>query len=560
MIAEFRADLDADGRQGPASSDTRAGADVQHHRTSGPGQRATGRWWLAGLAGALAGSIGHQWLFSTLAEDAFISLRYSAQLVAGNGPVFNPGERVEGYSNFLWVVLVAVPGFVAGADLVTVARLLGVACTLAAIVLVALLVRRITGSGWAGVAAAALTAAAGPIAAYGPAGLETPLFTAFVLAAVFALVARRPMLAGLVVAAATMTRPDGAVVGAVLLFWLLVRRDWRPAGQLMLAAGVPVAVWTVWRVGYYGHVMPNPIAAKAGMDLGWQLRSGWTYLVGFAAAMWPLLVLAGVAALLAARRPASPLARPAVALLAVLVTAYMAFFVVAGGDWMPAWRFFAPAVPLLAAIVGIGLATALASAPATAPASEPDGARTGLPRLAAGTAVAVVCALGVFTSIDNPSMLDRVQRWHQAVNELGDLGSWLNRTLPPSTVIASYANGVLSYRTEDLVVVDLLGLTDEHIARHGQREPRGIIGHAAHDWAYVTQQRRPDVIVDNGNGWDHQPSCLVRPEFAADYRPRLFQPAPGRWTMVLVRADRADELTARLAADQQYALASEQCG
>lgn len=46
-------------------------------------------------------------------DDAFISYRYAANFVAGNGLVFNVGERVEGYSNFLYTLLI-VPGFLFG--------------------------------------------------------------------------------------------------------------------------------------------------------------------------------------------------------------------------------------------------------------------------------------------------------------------------------------------------------------------------------------------------------------------------------------------------------------
>lgn len=42
-------------------------------------------------------------------DDAFISFRYAANLIAGHGLVFNPGERVEGYTNFLWTALMAIP-------------------------------------------------------------------------------------------------------------------------------------------------------------------------------------------------------------------------------------------------------------------------------------------------------------------------------------------------------------------------------------------------------------------------------------------------------------------
>src|SRR5580765_7051222 len=41
-------------------------------------------------------------------DDAFISFRYIRNFVEGNGLVFNIGERVEGYTNLLWVLLLSV--------------------------------------------------------------------------------------------------------------------------------------------------------------------------------------------------------------------------------------------------------------------------------------------------------------------------------------------------------------------------------------------------------------------------------------------------------------------
>ena len=40
-------------------------------------------------------------------DDAFISFRYAANLIGGDGLVYNAGEPVEGYTNFLWTVLLA---------------------------------------------------------------------------------------------------------------------------------------------------------------------------------------------------------------------------------------------------------------------------------------------------------------------------------------------------------------------------------------------------------------------------------------------------------------------
>jgi hypothetical protein len=51
------------------------------------------------------------------ADDAYITLRYARYFAAGQGPVWNPGERVEGYTDFLWMALIAALHRL-GADLV----------------------------------------------------------------------------------------------------------------------------------------------------------------------------------------------------------------------------------------------------------------------------------------------------------------------------------------------------------------------------------------------------------------------------------------------------------
>ena len=65
---------------------------------------ASRAWTVAALGSILFLALMHQLLFGTIAEDAFITFRYAMNLASGRGPVFNPGERVEGYSDFLWMV------------------------------------------------------------------------------------------------------------------------------------------------------------------------------------------------------------------------------------------------------------------------------------------------------------------------------------------------------------------------------------------------------------------------------------------------------------------------
>jgi len=80
-----------------------AAATFEPVPTGRPGRNA---WILLGVTLVLL--LAHSWLYRFLTDDAFISFRYSVNLAHGQGLVFNPGmERVEGYSNFLWVLMLA---------------------------------------------------------------------------------------------------------------------------------------------------------------------------------------------------------------------------------------------------------------------------------------------------------------------------------------------------------------------------------------------------------------------------------------------------------------------
>lgn len=486
----------------------------------------------------------HQLMFATLAEDAFISLRYSANLAEGNGLVFNVGERVEGYSNLLWVVLVAAPHALFDTDIVTTARVLGVLCTLGCVLIGYLLASRLTGKVGAGLLAATVIAAASSLAAYGPSGLETPLFTLLMLLVLLAVQAGWAFGAGLLVALATMTRPDGVIVAVVVGVWLIARAirrgGWRAPLMYALGAVLLAAPWTVWRVAYYGHLMPNAIAAKSGASTSWLLATGADYLAGFAIAAQALVVLLPVAvfALVKKRSLGMP------ALILTLAVVYICFFVATGGDWMPGWRFFAPAMPLIA----VGSIAAGAGA-------------WHITSRAAPALAASVAGLLLVSSVWQPNFKHTIDVWHAQVNDLADTGTWLREMLPSGTVVATYANGALSYEAgTDITVVDLLGLTDEHIAREGERDLTKMIGHQAQDYPYVINDRRPSVVLLSGTGFSKvkSTSCHLREPFGDEYRALMYRVVGHRlWATVLVRTDEYDEIVPML--DRSRSFTREVC-
>ncbi|HEX8107725.1 MAG TPA: hypothetical protein VF516_08340, partial [Kofleriaceae bacterium] len=130
----------------------------------------------------LAWRASHYWPF--VADDALISLRYARRLVAGHGLTWTDGERVEGYSNLLWVA--ACAGLHAlGLDLITAARALGLAGHAAVIcAIVRIAVVRSLGEALALLAIVLAFALTGPIDAWAIGGLEQPLLVALLAWAV----------------------------------------------------------------------------------------------------------------------------------------------------------------------------------------------------------------------------------------------------------------------------------------------------------------------------------------------------------------------------------------
>ncbi|WP_092533047.1 glycosyltransferase family 87 protein [Amycolatopsis arida] len=525
-------------------------------------------WRVGALLLTLAFSLTHQLLFGTVAEDAYISFRYSLNIAEGHGPVFNAGERVEGYSNFLWVITLALAKTVFGLGIVGTAVVLGVLCTLGSVLLAYALVNRVVAmvrpaTPAFGLAAAVLTAGASGLAAYGPSGLETPLFLLLVLGICLAVAAERFVVAGVLVALATMTRPDGVVVAVIVGLWLLVRaarrreNGWALAGYV-LGALVLVVPWTAWRVTYYGHFVPNALAAKSGAPLGWQLARGWDYLAGFVLAHQGFLLLAIAAVVaLVLRRPATDdptivRARSLVWLLFAVATGYLAFMTYAGGDWMPAWRLLAPVPPLLA--VASAAACGLLTAPATAPSPAKRPPRRRAVPLVPVVALAL-SGLSLIVSTVHGQMLPLMHEWRDKIAEMAEIGSWLGDRLPPGTVVSTFANGVLSYRAgTQLVMIDVLGLTDEHIARHGTRNADlGLVGHITTDYDYVVNVRRPALAVVTGSGYSDRQRCGADPVYAGRYEVATFRRAgTDEWVAVYPIAEQAASIIETLDADPRF--------
>src|SRR6266850_4805342 len=146
------------------------------------------RGWAARLAlvAILIVAAFHAWRRAFLIDDAFISFRYARNFLEGHGLVYNVGERVEGYTNFLWTLMIAA-AMRLGADPGMAAQLLGLASSIGVLLVLHRWGRDLGASAWGALLAPAMLAVNRSFAAWATGGLETRTFTFLVVAAAWRL-------------------------------------------------------------------------------------------------------------------------------------------------------------------------------------------------------------------------------------------------------------------------------------------------------------------------------------------------------------------------------------
>ena len=456
-------------------------------RASAPPRRASRAELWGSAALALAPFLLLTWRFDFLTDDAYISFRYAKNWAAGHGAVFNvaPGEApVEGYTNFLWVALLALCerlGWPAPIASRAVSVAAGVALLLCA---TRFLARRNAGAPLATLLGALFLGTLPPLALWSTGGLE-PMPLALAVFATFAALwgdAERPrgLAAGLAAGAACLLRADGFVLAGLVLGGALLgalvhgpRARLRAVALAALVAALALGLHFAGRFAYYGDWLPNTARAKVGASslapelVPWFYRRGLYYVVSFALT-FPSVVLALALGLLALGRR---LDWVAAAWIAVLGSALYAVLV--GGDFMTMGRFLVPALPFVALLFAAGLARLARS-------------RSALARRAPLPLSAAACLLSLAPAFDLHAVPLAVRRhfhfrWNEAPEVMkSELGMWasmkqnaeswveLGRALAlhtqPGERLAYGAVGAVGYYS-GLYIYDTYGLVSREIAR-----------------------------------------------------------------------------------------------
>lgn len=410
-------------------------------------------------------------------DDAYISYRYAANLARGLGLVYNAGERIEGYTNFLWTVLLAV-GIRLGLDPDIFAKVLGALSAFGALGFTYVLAARLKPFDLMPCVATWLLASSIVTSGYAVFGLETSFFVFLLLAGTWLFFResdaaaaalkrdgdgddsdknkskksppedRRAWLrafpfSGLVFALAGLTRPEAPMFIGILMLFLgrrMVSRQNLLRGVLF---ATPIAAHLLWRHSYYGAWLPNTLTAKTG-NLEAQIGAGADYMQRYLTHGGAIIYLGifGVALGYVAKR---------IDILAIAVTAaaVYAYVVIVGGDWMPFFRFASTFEPFAFLLVDLA-------------------ARDMVDRRSRPVSLALV-AFAIAMTAHRGGSLQSAQRtiitkeerfWKMAA---GGTAKWLLENGKPGT-LALGDIGYVGYAT-DYPILDLLGLVDPVISK-----------------------------------------------------------------------------------------------
>jgi len=475
-------------------------------------------------------------LLNATTDDAFITFRYARNEASGEGLVFNPGERVEGYSNFLFAQILSfliasgLAGFPHG--LLIWAKALGLLSGLLCVVVVqrtaSLIGPRNNLPLVVTMLSAILLCASPQFIAWTVGGLETCFCALLVaLAQYFNLRlllnrkddgpnhSRLYALAGLFFLLASLTRPEIPILFAAAFLttvthFIRKRRRLRSLLPGLAVYLVPYAGFITWRYCYYGDIFPNTFYAKATGGGEAQLADGLRYFgFGIATVLGPLLLLCLVPLLLRPRVTQKSseerelprrnvnaigdadksalsslrLSRQVYWFLLWQLVAMSIFIIYCGGDWMGSYRLFVPIMPALVLMAQFGAGSLFVKLGAS---SRGEVAR----RRFSVAVVLVIIAVFAYHIADvmllaaKPSGLasrDLFNREYYAVAKM------MHQRIPSNATVALGEAGLIPYYS-GVRVIDMRGLTDRYIAHLKGK------AHAKFKPMYVFR-RKPDYIL-----------------------------------------------------------------
>ncbi len=437
-------------------------------------------------------------------DDAYISYRYIANFLNGYGLVYNIGERIEGFTNFGWVIYLILWGAL-GFNYILVSKITGFLLGAGIIILTYFISKEIfTKNGiWFSLLAVYLVGINQSLAYWSSAGLETAAFAFFVmLSFYFYLKQSWGLIATLVLV--VWIRPEGALVAGLLIITEAITRRKLPYYSFSCAAiafllSLP---YVIFKLTYYGSIFPNPFYAKTGWNIE-QLSSGFEYVTRFFShyGFWGI----GFILPLAFYRTLPKAAKA----MWVFTTLYIFYILFVGGDVLKVHRFFVPLFGNVAILLAVGIWMV----------SEK------LNNKLKPIFLIVISILCLTLTYSLPRKF--VRRYYiletALTQKMSFLASQMKTYDKRNFSVAIPTIGIFGYSLLEHEIIDMLGLTDSTIARHSEAPIPGMSStwkERKHNSRYLLS-KKPDYIVFSTGNKPSAPAeraLLVYDQFLKAYR------------------------------------------
>ncbi|MBI5403122.1 MAG: hypothetical protein HY959_06955 [Ignavibacteriae bacterium] len=395
--------------------------------------------------------------FRWVVDDLYIYFRYVNNFLKGNGISYNPGEYTEGFSSFLWfLVLSAVGMFKYNAE--TTAKLASIFFSLCSLYLLYGISKKILPGFW-NLLPVMFSAVSLPFVLWSVSGFEISMYS-FLLLLCFNYIlfidTGKIFLISFLVFLVSAARAEGFLISLVFLFWAYHFLSEKKKYLYFLSFFILFfASFIIFRYFYFGEILPNTYYAKLGYGLfGYDeiriYRYGILYILSFflhnlhfAVLMTYLFVKAKIF-----------LKERYIILSLSLIAVQFAFVIYAGGDWMQQFRFLVCLIPFLS-LLSAGILKYI---------FESRQYRSGKKVLVFISAIIFLSAnfyLNDFESISREKEL-----WINVKNVCPDIKG----IVPGSSLVANGSAGIIPYFLENVRFTDVIGLTDKYIAKNGSRD------------------------------------------------------------------------------------------
>ncbi len=507
-------------------------------------------------------------------DDAFISFRYVQNFVDGNGLVFNIGERVEGYTNLLWVLILSV--FVKmDFDIGNTAQMMSLAFGVLVLVMTYLLSGLVTVKGdidqksfkknksgaedasteFFDLIPPALLVFTGSFVFWAISGMETTMFISFCLLGIYFYIKNKDSSSpdykfSIFLLLATLTRPEGLYFFGLILihrFGLLFMekrgegiKEFFSKKNLIsyLVYVIPVIFYFIIRYSYYGYLFPNTYYAKTGFSSQY-LNAGLEYFMKFFSS-YLLYGVVLIAPLYLFRKKENFFE---VSLFYLLIVSFILYVISVGGDVLKQNRFFLPVLPLIYILFAkfltdlyfkfnrnLGKGIAFASV----------------------LIISTVVCYFYYTS-QKENLQSEINSENGLVEKMKITGNWFKnkqKELGRPLVLAATTIGSVSYFAgPEVVVIDNLGLTDKEIAHNPKPVPEisaEVLGWKERNYnADYVMSRNPDYVYFSTGV---KPSAygeralFTTEEFINGYYPYYFSDKNSQFTEVVYKRKNDDDI------------------